>query len=85
MPGSHLELEGQLLGLMGDLVAVGLVRGCAEPPGQCPPAQGCQCWVGLERSRSFLRGGCPGLNCTPALGRAQLHVLSHLTSPMPSA
>ena len=84
MPGSHPELEAQLLGSVGDLVVVAGARGRAEPPGQRPAAQGCQRWVGLERSSSSLLGG-PGLNCPPTPGRAQLHVLSHLTSPVPGS
>lgn len=81
MPGSHPELEGQLLGLMGDLVVVGLARGCDEPPGQCPAAQGCQHWVGLERSRSFLRGGVswPELYPCSGEGTAARAVSPHLS------
>lgn len=81
VPGSHPELEVQLLGSVGDPVVVAPARGRAEPPGQRPTAQGCQRWVGLQGSSSSLLGGSwPELS--PRCGRARLLALSRLPSPL---
>lgn len=63
-PDSHLELEIQLLSLVGDAAAVSPLRGHVSPPGSTC-CSGLPALGGTGEEQQLPPLGDPGLNCSP--------------------